>query len=163
MAVAVVAAWHGAAEQQQQQRAPCLCLPARGWAVGQAAAGEHSSTACPPCAIPAWRRRRAEIAAGLQAAGLDLAQAPQEVLDFLSQHPQLLAGAGAERLRAALRLFATWRLPPPLCPLLLARCPALLKEGEAQLQVRGWLAGAWAGWWLWGMASAWGVQARPAC
>lgn len=54
---------------------------------------------------------------------------------FLSDHPHLLTPEGAPELGAKLRLFASWRLPPPMCPLLLARCPALLRESEDQLQV----------------------------
>lgn len=30
------------------------------------------------------------------------------------------------------------RLAPPLCPLVLARCPPLLKQPEESLQVGGW-------------------------
>lgn len=60
---------------------------------------------------------------------------PCSLLQFLSDHPQLLTREGAPEIRAKLRLFASWRLPPPMCPLLLARCPRLLRESDEQLQV----------------------------
>lgn len=59
---------------------------------------------------------------------------PGSLLQFLSDHPQLLTREGAPEIRAKLRLFASWRLPPPMCPLLLARCPRLLRESDEQLQ-----------------------------
>lgn len=72
---------------------------------------------------------------------------PPAAPQFLSEHPHLLTAEGSLALRSKLRLFASWRLPPPLCPVLLARCPGLLKESDAQMQVggagRGVCQGAW--------------------
>lgn len=74
--------------------------------------------------------------ATLRRAGLNLSDAmgSEEVVSFLAAHPHLLGGPGAAQLSAKLRLFASWRLAPPLRALLLARCPPLLAESEEQLQ-----------------------------
>lgn len=53
---------------------------------------------------------------------------------FLAEHPHVLGAEGGAALCSRLALFSTWRLPAPLCPLLLARCPLLLREPEAQMQ-----------------------------
>lgn len=80
------------------------------------------------------------MARTLRGAGLDLGNATAETLRLLVRYPHLLTPQGSAQLRAKLQLFASWRLALPLCPLLLARCPSLLKEPDAQLQVGGrWL------------------------
>ena len=61
----------------------------------------------------------------------------------------MLGREGAAALRPKLMLLRGWRLPPPLCPLVLARCPALLEESDSQLQV--------------GSAQRWQGQGRRRC
>ncbi|PSC70887.1 PIGMENT DEFECTIVE 191 [Micractinium conductrix] len=78
--------------------------------------------------------RRADIVRTLRRAGLSLDNAEPEVFQFLAEHPRLLGREGAAALRPKLMLLRGWRLPPPLCPLVLARCPALLEESDSQLQ-----------------------------
>lgn len=58
-------------------------------------------------------------------------------VQFLAEHPHLLSREGSQQLRSKLLLLQGWRLPPPLCPLVLARCPPLLKQPEESLQVGG--------------------------
>jgi hypothetical protein len=58
---------------------------------------------------------------------------------------------GAAALGERLALFAAWRLPPPLCPLVLARCPLLLKEPVESMQV------------CWRLGRGWGWGGGPGC
>ena len=109
------------------------------------AAGRHCMSAhahAPPRPAPPPPPSRAELAANLQAAGLDLASAPAEVFPFLAAHPHVLTRGGAAELGALLRLAGSWGLPPALRPLLPARCPALLGSDPEEAQVgrrAGWV------------------------
>lgn len=78
--------------------------------------------------------KRQDVLRRLRSAGLDLSTAPAEVFQFLAEHPHLLSREGSQQLRSKLLLLQGWRLPPPLCPLVLARCPPLLKQPEESLQ-----------------------------
>ncbi|KAL4448238.1 hypothetical protein ABPG75_005457 [Micractinium tetrahymenae] len=78
--------------------------------------------------------KRQDIVRRLRSAGLDLSTAPAEVFKFLAEHPRLLGREGSQQLREKLLLLQGWRLPPPLCPLVLARCPPLLRQSEESLQ-----------------------------
>lgn len=63
-------------------------------------------------------------------------------MQFIAENPHLLSREGSQQLRGKLLLLRGWRLPPPLCPLVLARCPPLLKQPEESLQVRAGRGGA---------------------
>lgn len=78
--------------------------------------------------------KRQDVLRRLCSAGLDLSTAPAEVLQFLAEHPHLLSREGSQQLRGRLLLLHGLRLAPPLCPLVLARCPPLLKQPEESLQ-----------------------------